>query len=520
MATRLFTAAQVREQDRVAIEELGIAGITLMRRAADACVEQIESHWPDVRVITLFCGSGNNAGDGYIIAAMLAGRGIEIQVFSLGERAKLGDDARTAWQYCKDSPAKIADPDDEIKGDLLVDAILGTGLKGPVRENYGDVIRRMNRLHRPVLSVDIPSGLCADTGNILGVSVIADVTVTFIGRKRGLYTNDAPDVCGKVVFHSLGLEEEGLLSGSGNRGNEADDVEPEVFMMERPLLARRLKNSHKANHGHVLVIGGNHGMGGAALMCAQAAMRAGAGLVSVATRDENIAPLLVRCPEVMARGIKSRQDLGSMLERATAVVVGPGLGQDGWAQELLGAAIESNLPMLIDADGLTLLANGFSELLPETNGISGEENGIARQWVLTPHPGEAGRLLTTFASNDDEVKARLASGIQTDRYRSIGLLQKYYGGVMVLKGAGTLVSDGVKSWLCPLGNPGMATAGMGDVLSGIIGSLLAQGMDGAQAATTGVYLHAMAGDLAVRDEGEKGLLATDLIPIVRRLVNE
>ncbi|MCZ6502644.1 MAG: NAD(P)H-hydrate dehydratase [Gammaproteobacteria bacterium] len=477
----LYSAAQVRELDRIAIEDFKISGLMLMRRAADACVKEITASYPKIGEVTVFCGSGNNAGDGYIIAGMLAEKGHNVQVIVIGDPGKLGADAKASYHYCETSRARLESENFQIQGDLVVDALLGTGLTGAVRENYVDAIQLINSSNKPVLSVDIPSGLCADTGSVLGCAVTADITVTFIGKKRGLFTNDGPDYAGRVVFHSLEVPED--LYGS-------QKFKP-VTMLAAPDFPTRRKNSYKTTHGHVLVIGGDHGLGGAVILSSEAALRTGAGLVSVATRPENVTALLARRPEIMVKGVDNKDQLQSLLEKATALVVGPGLGHCDWSRELLAAALDSQLPVVVDADGLNILA---------TQEITREH------WVLTPHPGEASTLLA-------------GAGIQEDRFAATQALQQKYGGVVLLKGIGTLVSDGNELSLCPFGNPGMATAGMGDVLSGVIGALLAQGYSSYEAATYGATLHARAGDIAAENEGERGLIATDVISAIRRLVN-
>lgn len=477
----LYSADQVRELDRAIVEDFGISGLTLMRRAADACVKQIASGYPEIGGVTVFCGSGNNAGDGYIIAGKLAEKGYQVRVMVIGDPGKLGADAKASYDYCKSSRATLESTNFLINGDLIVDALLGTGLSGAVRENYANAIGLINSSSRPVLAVDIPSGLSADTGSVLGCAVTADVTVTFIGRKRGLFTNDGPDHSGRVVFCSLDVPEAVY---------ENRKFTP-VTMLAAPKFPKRRKNSYKTTHGHVLVIGGDHGMGGAVILSAEAALRTGAGLVSVATRPENVTALLVRRPEIMVRGVDNKAQLQSLLEKATSLVVGPGLGQCDWSRELLLAALDSKLPVVVDADGLNILAT----------------QEIKRaHWILTPHPGEASTLLSE-------------TSIQADRFAATQAIQKRYGGVVLLKGTGTLVDNGAELSLCPYGNPGMATAGMGDVLSGIIGALLAQGYNSYEAATTGATLHARAGDVAAENEGQRGLIASDVISAIRQLVN-
>jgi NAD(P)H-hydrate epimerase len=261
-------------------------------------------------------------------------------------------------------------------------------------------------------------------------------------------------------------------------------------------LPRRARNAHKGNFGHVMVVGGDHGMAGAAVMASQSALRVGAGLVSCATRPEHIAALVARCPEVMAHGVISGQEVEPLLERPSVIVLGPGLGQGPWGEQLLQKVMASELPLVVDADALNILAAGRVVKNPHRD-----------NWILTPHPGEAARLLGC-ATGD----------IERDRFAAVVALQQNFGGAVILKGAGTLVAAGSIPALCSYGNPGMASGGMGDVLSGILGGLLAQGLSAEIAAQLGVCLHGRAGDLAAAD-GERGTSATDLLPKLRVLVN-
>ncbi len=261
------------------------------------------------------------------------------------------------------------------------------------------------------------------------------------------------------------------------------------------LLPKRRRHANKGDYGHVLVIGGDYGMGGAVRMAAEAALRVGAGLVSVATRPEHVGVVTTCRPEIMCHQIHVPEDLDSLLQRATVLVIGPGLGKSEWSRKLFNHLINFNLPKVIDADGLNLLAEA-----PQKQ----------TQWILTPHPGEAARLLKITVSE-----------IQQDRQKAVKSLQKNYGGVAILKGAGTLVQNGLLNQAihCSAGNPGMASGGMGDVLSGVIGGLLAQKLDLTQAAEIGVQIHSQAADQAAAQGGERGLLACDLLPYLRLLVN-
>ncbi len=480
MKTYLYTADQVRQIDQVVINERGIPGLVLMRRAAEATVEIALAHWPSVYNVTVYCGSGNNAGDGYIVAGLLANRGISVKVVAVGDTEKLGSDAGAALAFCRESDVQIAH--DHTIGDeeLIVDALLGTGLKGPVRESYKKAIENINESGKPVLSVDIPSGLSADTGEVLGSAVRASETVTFIARKQGLYTGKGPVLAGKIEYADLDVP----LDVIHRTDTQLLDIERCVSQ-----IPTRDQDAHKNTFGHVLVIGGDLGMGGAVIMAAEAALRTGAGLVSIATRQENTTAALSRRPEVMVKGVSESKDLAPMLARASHVVLGPGLGSSDWSRWLFKEVMSVDKQGVMDADALNILAEH-----PQT----------CKGWVLTPHPGEAARLL----GNDKSV----------DRFSNLDAIQKKFASVVLLKGAGTLVTDGRNKSLCPYGNPGMATAGMGDVLSGVIGGLLAQGMNPLSAAETGVVLHAHAADQLAAKLGHRGLIATDIIPAVRELV--
>lgn len=480
----LYQAAQVRELDRVTIQDRGVPGLILMRRAAKACVEELLARWPDPKKVAVLCGSGNNAADGFIIAGLLANRGVICEVGLVGRIPEQGTDAGSAHQFCLESGVSLVSaPEAMAQADLLVDALLGTGLAGDVRPEYAEAIAAANGSGLPILAVDVPSGLCSDSGCALGDAICAEVTVTFIGRKLGLYTADGAEHSGDIVFNKLDVP---------------DDVYDEVPFAATCLnyadvsrkLPPRHRNSHKKSHGHVLIVGGNQGMGGAVIMAAESAIMTGAGLVSVATHPTNVASLLSRRPEVMPLGVSTAKDLDPLLKKVDVVVLGPGLGQDDFAKALFAAVLETDKPMVLDADGLNLLS----------------ESPVTREnWILTPHPGEARRLIDC--------------DIQSDRLSAVKTLQERYGGVSLLKGAGTLIADGSEVSLVPYGNPGMAVGGMGDVLSGVIGSLLAQTEDQLLSAQLGAVIHSLAADNLVSVQGERGLLATELAPEIRKLLN-
>jgi len=482
----LYGAAQVRELDARLIAA-GTPGFELMQRAARATWRALVRQWPDANELTVLAGHGNNAGDGYLIAAQALRVGWAVRVLAVGDPQRLQGDAARA--HAEALAAGVAmqhwTDDSELRG-IVVDALLGTGLSGEVREPYAAAINAINASGLPVTAVDIPSGLCADTGRTLGVAVQADLTVTFIGLKVGLFTGDAADHVGVLVFDDLQASAD-IYSDIAVRARRLNPA-------NLPLPAPRAPTAHKGRFGHVLLIGGDHGFGGAILLSTQMALRSGAGMVSLATRPEHVPAALTRVPEAMALGTSSANQLMGLLEKVSTLVVGPGLGQAGWGRALLSAAANASLPQVWDADALNLLASGFVQL--------------PKDCVITPHPGEAARLLGIGTAE-----------VQADRPAAALALSKKYSAVVVLKGTGSLIAhpDGRLS-LCHQGHPAMATGGLGDVLAGLIGALLAQGMQAFDAASLAVWLHANAG--LQQGKFGRGLAANDLIPAIRQLLEE
>ncbi|WP_028621999.1 bifunctional ADP-dependent NAD(P)H-hydrate dehydratase/NAD(P)H-hydrate epimerase [Pseudomonas sp. Ant30-3] len=482
----LYSAAQVRAIDASLIAA-GTPGFELMQRAARATWRALVRQWPTANELSVVAGHGNNAGDGYLVALLAQRAGWQVRVLAAGEPQRLqGDAARAhAEAVAEGVDVKAWTAHAELRG-IVLDALLGTGVRGEVREPYASVIAAINASGLAVAAVDIPSGLCADSGRLLGAAVRADLTVTFIGLKVGLFTGDAADVVGELVFNDLQTAPE-LLNGidiSARRLNPGN----------LPRLLARASTAHKGQFGHVLLIGGDRGFGGAILLSAQSALRSGAGMVSVATRTEHVPAALARIPEAMVLGTASANQLIGLLEKVSILVVGPGLGQAAWGRSLLSAAANTPLPQVWDADALNLLSEQAASL--------------PKDCVITPHPGEAARLLGVSTAD-----------VQADRPGAAHALSKKYAAVVVLKGAGSLIAspDG-RLAVCHQGHPAMATAGLGDVLAGLIGALRAQGMTAFEAACLGVWLHANAG--AQEGISGRGLAASDLIPAIRQLLEE
>lgn len=486
----IHSTAQVRALDAHAIERLGIPGYTLMTRAGEAALGLLRRSWPRAEHVAVVCGGGNNAGDGYVLARLARMENLHVTLLAVVPPEQLRGDAATAWQDYVAAGGKVF-PWSETElansqADVIVDALFGTGLTRPLDPAWCRCIEALNAAHRPMMSLDIPSGLDADTGAVRGAAVRADRTCAFVGLKAGFYLGEGPDYVGTVLFDGLGIPE----SVVATVGCIATRLDAEFLTAALP---PRRRGAHKGDHGHVLVIAGGTGMGGAARLAGEACLRVGAGRVTVATRAANVGALIAGRPELMTLAAESPHELRVLLERVDLIAIGPGLGTDEWARQVFAAALDSGLPLVVDADALNLLATTPCK----------RDN-----WILTPHPGEAARLLGCTSAD-----------IQADRLGSANRLRDRFGGIVVLKGAGTLiVREGQLPTICDYGNPGMASPGMGDVLTGVIAGIAAQLPDLWTAARAGVLVHAMAGDMAAR-KGERGLIASDLFAALPACVN-
>ncbi|MEM9184119.1 MAG: NAD(P)H-hydrate dehydratase [Pseudomonadota bacterium] len=481
----LYTAEQSRELDAIATRDGNPDGYTLMCRAGQASLDRLQSLWPGASV-SIVCGAGNNAGDGYVIGRLARQAGLNVSLYALVNAESLrGDAARACADFVAAGGIIESGIHASLTGAVIVDALLGTGITRPVGGEFAGAVEKINDAEGQVLAIDVPSGLCADTGSILGQAVKADVTLTFIGVKQGLLTGAGPEQCGKLLFDDLAVEPSVYAQ-----------VPPAATRLDERLiqtsLPPRAADSHKGSFGRLLLVGGNQGMPGALRLAGAAALRSGAGVVQLATHPSYSQAVAESRPELMIRSVADADQLAPLLDQADVVAVGPGLGTDAWAQEIWHACANFDGPMVVDADALNLLA---------------AEPFQRHNWVLTPHPGELARLLRVSSAE-----------VQANRFAAVRRARSELGGVALVKGAGTIIDDGQNLKVCSLGNPGMATAGMGDVLTGVIASLLCQGFTPAEGAALGVTVHAAAGDLAA-EGGQRGLLAGDVVDQLRRVVN-
>ncbi len=508
---KLADARTIQAIDRKAVKDYGVRGLQLMENAgrgvAEIILRELSACRKGCSRVSIIVGKGNNGGDGFVAARHLRNRGVDATVFSFSPVEYIKGDAgvnAASWKKM-DGKTLFISTAASLKGaesalrhsSIIVDGIFGTGLSSPVKGLYAKVIELINGLNKKVIAIDIPSGIDATTGAALGTPVRADITATMAMPKIGLYTYPGREYSGRVEIVDIGAPR-ALIDDSAIRWNltTGHDV--------KNILRPRRADTHKGTYGHVLVLAGSPGKTGAALMSAMGAMRIGAGLVTIGLPQGLLSSMESKTTEVMTLGlpqtpqmtlgISSYDDVRRFMADKSALVIGPGIGVSDDVAGLVRKIIkEADYPIVIDADGLNNIA-GHVEALKDTRA----------RIVLTPHPGEMARLTGMSSSQ-----------VQSDRVNVAGALARKTNATVVLKGAGTVIAspDGVIH-INPTGNPGLATAGTGDVLSGMIGGLLAQGCEAQPAAVAAVYIHGAAGD-EVRDEnGGTGMIATDLLPFI------
>ncbi len=489
----LYTCQQVKSLDQLAMKHYSLLPYELMDRAAQAALRVLHHHWHKHHRIAIVCGQGNNGGDGYVLARLAKQKDWFVNVYDVSPQEFTGrspeaQEAREDWIA---SGGVIHPIPSVFTEELIVDALLGTGAHFPVAPLFAQAIEAINQSHKAVFALDIPSGLNGDTGCIEGPVVKADVTLTFVGLKMGLVSHQGNDVVGKLEFDHLGLEDSLIAK-----------IPPAAYRIDyaslENVVPHRLLSANKGNQGHVLIVGaGKAQYGGSVCLAGEAALRAGAGLVSVIVAPESLIRSAHAPLELMMTACEEPKEAKDFFERATVLVLGPGLSQSPWGEKwfhyTLSQAMARGVPIVIDADGLNWLSKCPQKV----------ENA-----VFTPHPGEAARLLNTTVES-----------IQHNRLENAKIIQDKLGGTVVLKGAGTVIINAQqKAYVLAGGFPALATGGTGDVLSGVMGALLAQGMNASEAAQLSVCVHALAAK-EQQKQGIRGMMASDLLPAIRRLLN-
>lgn len=500
---KIVTAQQMRNIDQRAIKEFGIPGPVLMENAASAIMTEMERFFDGLAGVRvgIICGKGNNGGDGLALARRLSIRGVAVRVALLAPFNSLGGEAKINLNILRKTDVQIvpsasvrALSDITVWSDILIDAVLGVGLASPLKGVFAQTVEMINASGKPVVAVDIPTGINADTGEVMGVAIKADLTVTMALLKRGLVLLPGAEYAGTVRVADIGIpyeavDREKILLSRLDRGSAWGVFHP------------REAGAHKGDFGHLMIVAGSPGKAGAAVMSARSALRTGAGLASVATPSSLVPIIQSQIAEAMCipsaesiegtLGTGSEEELLKASMGMSACAIGPGLSSHHETIQVVRNLIQRmTIPLVIDADGLNAVA-GSTDILKRAKAPV----------ILTPHPGEMGRLLGVSSIE-----------VQKDRIGIASDFSEKYKVILVLKGAGTVVAcpDG-RLFINSTGNPGMATGGTGDALTGMIGSLLAQGYPATQAACLGVYLHGLAGDLAAQEKGETGMITGDLI---------
>lgn len=487
----IYTTEQVRSGEANAAAAHDVSMAQLMQRAAQACLQAIKQQQPIGAQLLILCGPGNNGGDGWVLARLAQQAGYRVSVAAAEPSSDLAKAAAQAWHDHGGSSIALTDLQSQhFEGvDIVVDALLGNGLSRDLDDTYQRVVTLLNHKSRGcwVLSVDVPTGLDSDTGCPKPIAVRANKTVTMIAMKVGLVTGQAANFCGAIELADLGVAGTFFQAKPALRFISQNVI--------RECLPTRDPSSHKGMFGHVLIVGGAPGMSGAATLAGRAALRCGAGKVSVATHGSSQLAVAVSQPELMVHHVDD--DLSRLLTLASVVVIGPGLGQTEWAQKLVEQVASWEGPVVWDADALNIVA---TQPMRKPEGAT---------WYFTPHPGEAARLLQSSAKH-----------VESDRMQALTQLCQNFHAHVLLKGSGTLIQNygSDMRWVCRRGSPALATGGSGDVLSGVVGAMIAQHVDAENVLPVSVWLHAVAGENAAQN-GERGTLASDLLMQLRALVN-
>lgn len=484
----LYDRESSRAIEEIASKEVEYSPTALIRRAAERALIALLDKWPATKSLAIFCGMGNNGSDGLVLALLAKKIGLSVSIYLVGPAVSCGPEAQKCKEECLKNGLSVQEPN-KFEGhcDLVVDAIFGMGLNRAIEGIYSQAVSIINDSQKLVFSLDVPSGVDCSSGSLHGPAVRADFTLCFLGLKQGLFTGLGKANAGEVRLDTLGLE-----SAFKHRVNAT--ARAISYTQLKGIFAPRGIVSHKGNFGHLLILGGAPGYSGAALLCSSAAIRAGVGLTSLGTHPSHSPFLTSGWPEIMCHGISRVSDLIPLLKKSSALAIGPGLSTKSWATQIFETVEELGVPSVYDADALNLLAVSPS---------------YKSSRIITPHSGEAARLLGLRV---DEVEA--------DRFSAVRKISEKFGGISLLKGPGTLIKSEMEAPYVLLdGNPGMATGGMGDLLTGVIGSFLAQGFTQEESAVIGAAVHSRAGDLIAEKFGEVGLRPSELLDEIRSLIN-
>lgn len=482
----IYSVKQTRQIEEYLITKCQIPEFELMFQAGKAVFNILQSELSDIEKqypIFILCGSGNNGGDGYIAAALANAAGFQVTCLEIGDFSKQTNTAKKAKKFAEEKQTYIKEYNDDNfpEKSIIIDAILGIGIKGVVREEQAKIITKINHSQAFIIAIDNPSGLDCDSGEILGIAVKAHLTITFLARKQGLYLNYGNSHSGKIIFSNLNAKYDDFLH----------NLSPQYHILEENDLSKiippRELNSHKGNFGNIVIIGGDYNMGGAVIMAAEAACRSGAGKVTILTQKEHISAIISRLPNVMTASFESKEYLEQIKQNKTLIAIGPGLGQSDWSKTLFDFFMASDVPKIIDADALNLLSKSTKKY-------------NLQNAIITPHPKEAARLLEISVEE-----------VQNNRQKTVQDLFNKYGAIIILKGSNSLIYNGDGNfYVCPYGNPAMAVAGMGDILTGFITGFATQNITLTEATILGVYYHALKADKICKTQGEIGLLPMDM----------
>lgn len=504
----IVTASEMKKYDKNTSSYFGISSLVLMERAALAVVEEIELRYKEKKRILIVAGSGNNGGDGFAIGRILGQRGYLVTIVFLGDSEKCSKETKTQLEIYRKYGLKVTDKIPECEYDIIIDAIFGTGLNRKVEGIYQQAISDINQKEGIKIAADIPSGLHADNGRILGVCVKADITITFAFKKRGMILYPGADYCGKIICKDIGvtrasfLDEEPLMYSY-----QADDIKR---------LPKRNKAGNKGSFGKILLLAGSMNMSGACVLSGLSAYRSGTGLVRIVTPGENREIIQKMLPEAVLDTYGENdaiisQKIKEGIQWADCIVIGPGIGKSEMAYQLVQAVLEqTQIPLVIDADALNLIAE-HAKLQEKVR----ENTRRGAMIIMTPHMGEFSRLIKIPI---EKLKEEIIENVL--RYRQL------YGVTLVCKDARTICcgkygnDEKIRLYINQSGNDGMATAGSGDVLTGIIASMIAQHLQAFEAACLGVYIHGMAGDLASQVSNRYSMMANDMIEQLKYILSE